>query len=686
MVLLEDSLLPVFIKSLRIADLYAAIPFKWNPVKFRLELKSSLPLHVYNIRRVFASAYLLFAAIQVAWIWDVADTQVKSHSILTGTVYMISTVGHYLYATEGKAILQHFNWMVRFEKRRQQESKQKSPEDRGHNKIELGAMMIIYFMPLLAASGVGLPPLFFLDAMRNPCYPVYIGYWLSEQCQAEIGVALPSTWSLWESGTKVFIALALWINWGFVFACHCFQDAFDIMLKGHCFRSYISSYGREMMNLNAKKFNETAMKKALTFREIQLMAIGHRAIYCKYFFGAYTTANLVASIMCLRMKPQKLEWISVLILSLRARRLFFALPIQYKKEQQIFVPINSRLYTIFHVIIAFLGLLDWLLPFITSRHMFSKNSQDGPSLFLKLFTRAILWWVYIFFWLRVEPILKVFNMSILISDPKRFPVSQKRFQGALANRLSIGLAFTSIYIFIQPSTFPVIMFFVTRNSSRWSHLKLIFGSYYDTQPVMFLLGFHQLVHMFHVSAAAWTALIALFGTAFIVLKFHIKTLRKTTFQNTCSGREEARIQYRILQLLFLCVNEGCYLLVSTLYFLAFNLLLMNALYGVMFSKSAGSMPPLGLFLGLLQTFSGICLLAFVLHHVMMLAANLTNNSDAILNRFQRKSFRQLHEQKFWASCTRVQIEALPFFTHHKNVAFLLFLHFTLQQLVTVLCV
>ncbi|CAL8144796.1 unnamed protein product [Orchesella dallaii] len=371
MVLLEDGLLPVFIKTLRIADSYAAIPFKWNPVKYRLELKYSLPLHVYNIRRVFASAYLLFAAIQVAWIWDVADTQVKSHSILTGTVYMISIVGHYLYATEGKAILQHFNWMVRFEKRRQQESKQKSPEDRGHNKIKLGAMMIIYFMPLLAAFGVGLPPLLFLDAMRNPCYPVYIGYWLSEQCQAEIGVALPSTWSLREFGTKFFISLVLWINWRFVFACHCFQDAFDIMLKGHCFRSYISSYGREMMNLNAKKFNETAMKKTLTFREIQLMAIGHRAIYCKYFFGAYTTANLVASIMCL----------------------------------------------------------------------------------------------------------------------------------------------------------------------------------------------------------------------------------KTTFQNTCSGREEARIQYRILQLLFVCVNEGCYLLVSTLYFLAFNLLLMNALYGVMFSKSAGSMTPLGSFWG-----------------------------------------------------------------------------------------
>jgi len=146
-----------------------------------------------------------------------------------------------------------------------------------------------------------MPTLYHLDILRNPCFPVYVGYWLSDQCQSDkIGLALPPTWTLKEIGTKLCISLTSYMNWNLLMTGISFFGNVCAVVHGHCFRSYISQYGKDIRAIKGETSRAQLQKQTLAFRQLQLlMTIVYREIYSRFLVAMCIICCTVMQIVCL---------------------------------------------------------------------------------------------------------------------------------------------------------------------------------------------------------------------------------------------------------------------------------------------------------------------------------------------------------------------------------------------------
>lgn len=240
----KRRLLQFWIKGHSVSDCCGGMPFKWDKEEEKFVLKTIKQHKVYLARILIAFLYWLFCLVQVYLVWELTSTVVALHSILFGTTYFLCLTCHYVNWTERNAVVELFNNLVLFEKDAlgNSEDEEEKEDDPVLKKLDLVTICVMFMQ---TQTSITMPPLYQTGMATNPCYPVNLGYWLSERCSNDdLGVAHAVHWGFREVGVALLIQFVSYTNWMFVLTPYCYNIAYELVLHGHCFRSYIYQYGQ----------------------------------------------------------------------------------------------------------------------------------------------------------------------------------------------------------------------------------------------------------------------------------------------------------------------------------------------------------------------------------------------------------------------------------------------------------
>ncbi len=243
----EKGLLKDLKYNLLFADWCGGLPFKWNNSQNRLEVKTKNEIRLYGFRLFIALLYLIFATIQVVRVFKGAPLIVITHNIMFLSTYMGCICCHYVNYKELSCIVQLFNSFIDFEQRLCLVGRKtgKGHDQKLHQVSGQTLLMIKYLIRLMTSSGISMPILYHLDIIRNPCFPMYVGYWLSDQCDdTNLGTALKPTWTSVEVGIKFGISFISYLMWSLLLVGMVFQISLECIVHGICFRSYVTEFGR----------------------------------------------------------------------------------------------------------------------------------------------------------------------------------------------------------------------------------------------------------------------------------------------------------------------------------------------------------------------------------------------------------------------------------------------------------
>ncbi len=138
---------------------------------------------------VIATLYAILALIQSIRVSKYANLMVITHCILTFSTLVLILFCHYPNFGHLSSVVQLCNGFIKVE--------QEFTKHFGNTEIEEGQkstanLSLRDMIFLLTSVGIGGATVFTLDILRNPCFPVYVGYWMSSQCElAKTGI-LPS--------------------------------------------------------------------------------------------------------------------------------------------------------------------------------------------------------------------------------------------------------------------------------------------------------------------------------------------------------------------------------------------------------------------------------------------------------------------------------------------------------------
>lgn len=216
-----------------------ALPFSWNENKTQIETKTGKAARVYQIRIAVAMVYSVIAAVQVANTWTTSSRQVAMHSIIFLTAFFDSITQHGLIWRSKTDAVWLANNLLKFEK---QVSHSEKFEETKTGITSAFFIRILIHSEIL--TGLSMPFLYHFDMFRNPCYPMYAGYWLNDQCSnVEVGTSNPAQGSFSEIAIKVAVALTSFINWTFLYIGFCYYIGIEFLLHGFYFRAAIEHVG-----------------------------------------------------------------------------------------------------------------------------------------------------------------------------------------------------------------------------------------------------------------------------------------------------------------------------------------------------------------------------------------------------------------------------------------------------------
>ncbi|CAL8140561.1 unnamed protein product [Orchesella dallaii] len=290
----SSQLLKYLQENIKICDFFGGIQYKWNKERNKLEVKSNLKRKLYGVRFYLALMYKFFVMFQVISTWKQAKMVVITHNVMFIGSYVVIAINGYIFHRQADLVATLFNSLINFEQR--------------HYKGKFttnvkGSFLIIFMVRMMTATGILMPTLYHLDIIRNPCFPVYLGYWLSDQCEdGKLGHALPATWSGIEFGTKIGIALCSYLNWNLLMTGIPFFVNVAYTLHAHCYRSYIYQYGqtiRKIMSTSSDSRHKEARIQTKAFRELQIIGILHREIYCSYVLPVSLICCILMQVVCL---------------------------------------------------------------------------------------------------------------------------------------------------------------------------------------------------------------------------------------------------------------------------------------------------------------------------------------------------------------------------------------------------
>ncbi|CAL8136660.1 unnamed protein product [Orchesella dallaii] len=292
--LLSSNLLKAIRENISLCDYFGGIPFKWNKISNRMEVRSEKALKIYGVRLYLAFLYKLLVIVQVVYTWKKVTMSVVIHNVMFVVSYiMIGTAG-YVFYIHAHASAGFFNNMVEYEERHY--------TGKHISKSDLkGSWVATWMVRLMTSTGLVTPVLYHVAIIGNPCFPIYLGYFLCDQCNNDhLGQASTPTWSAKELGTKIGIMLLSYVNWNLLMTGITFFSNVPLVVVGNCFRNYIARFGRDILSKKELTSNGTLLKKeTVAFRELQLMSIAYREIYSKYLLAVLMICFTLMQIVCL---------------------------------------------------------------------------------------------------------------------------------------------------------------------------------------------------------------------------------------------------------------------------------------------------------------------------------------------------------------------------------------------------
>ncbi|CAL8136658.1 unnamed protein product [Orchesella dallaii] len=223
--LLSSNLLKAIRENISLCDYFGGIPFKWNKISNRMEVRSEKALKIYGVRLYLAFLYKLLVIVQVVYTWKKVTMSVVIHNVMFVVSYiMIGTAGYvfYIYAHASAGF---FNNMVEYEERHY--------TGKHISKSDLkGSWVATWMVRLMTSTGLVTPVLYHVAIIGNPCFPIYLGYFLCDQCNNDrLGQASTPTWSAKELGTKIGIMLLSYVNWNLLMTGAWQKENFQIGLN-----------------------------------------------------------------------------------------------------------------------------------------------------------------------------------------------------------------------------------------------------------------------------------------------------------------------------------------------------------------------------------------------------------------------------------------------------------------------
>lgn len=158
------------------------------------------------------------------------------------TIFCLSC--HLVNFTELPSVIELFNTLIYFERRFELIKFNVRGFPVYAKEKQQATNLLKYFLLAITCTGTVKPVVYHLDILRNPCYPLYVGYWLSSQCdEKHLGMHFKATWSVQEMSTKIGISLVSYFVWSFLISGCLFKISLEYIVQGHCLRSYIAQVG-----------------------------------------------------------------------------------------------------------------------------------------------------------------------------------------------------------------------------------------------------------------------------------------------------------------------------------------------------------------------------------------------------------------------------------------------------------
>lgn len=293
MVLLGSAgLLPDIIKNIGRADWCGSLPYKWSHSKKKLVVKPPARLNIYKIRLLYSCIYVATAVGQVVLSRKRSSLFVTTHSVMFIANLLMTLVTHLVNLVYLPSIIALFNEFLNFEKRRSTE------EPKVEIKKDKQQIIVKLTMFSLSMTGIFPPFPYQLDALRNPCFPLLVGYFLNSQCQADkLGVPFCATWTVKEVATKIILVLFSYAAWSFLLAGFMLHVGIQLVLHGHCFRVYIHNFEKSLTDCCDIK--NISSVKVSAYRELQLLSTEYRACFSKVMLAVVTSGFLVTGTVSL---------------------------------------------------------------------------------------------------------------------------------------------------------------------------------------------------------------------------------------------------------------------------------------------------------------------------------------------------------------------------------------------------
>lgn len=235
----NDALLATWLKNQSICNF--SMPFCWNQDMGMFQVKPNKnTTKKHKARLAIAFVYLTLALVQALLTWKHSTRNVTMHSITFITAFIMSLTSHSVNWIYRNEVVNLFNALLDFD--RNQLSREQIQAQKFPTKTSVAQLFTKFLISVQTATGLFMPILYHLNVLRDPCFPMYVGYWLCEQCQnTELG--MPQTVSV-QIGTKLMISLVSYTQWSFVYGGHCFHIGIELMLQGTCLQAFVEHIGR----------------------------------------------------------------------------------------------------------------------------------------------------------------------------------------------------------------------------------------------------------------------------------------------------------------------------------------------------------------------------------------------------------------------------------------------------------
>ncbi len=225
-------------------DSYKSSPLVWNSKKNVMELKSDNKMKWLRRRFIYGIVYCAIGAFSVFTNWYRSDSLTKGYGMFGLGGFFWSLSSYYVYIYRAKDCAGFLNALISFENKELAMLKKKANFNlKSHGKPNNPILMKLTLMVMSLANHWCL--VFHSNAFFHPCFPINVGYFLSEYCKHSLGLNAGNfpLDNPREFAIRLMILITGLIMWLSI-CSNAMGISILLIIKGYCISGYIKYYTR----------------------------------------------------------------------------------------------------------------------------------------------------------------------------------------------------------------------------------------------------------------------------------------------------------------------------------------------------------------------------------------------------------------------------------------------------------